>query len=734
MASAPPDPATRDTETSDPARDLRRFHLGAPSEGVAGLPPDHDLSPLLALTYRDTSRLRTDYPLFAPDPTGPAPSEIVDLGSTLQSLADTLGEERLVQDNVERVERVLRTLAAESPEPADARELLAAAIEAAGAAMELSEDDAVRWERLARRLVDALAPGRFLPLRPETPFDLLAHAVAAARKTAVEGFAPAARSGITLLRGLLGDDALVAENGAPSTSVLGVLGGQFIDPERLSKIIDTGAKHPPIDDQRRQRLAAEVTALETLLVDSPLPVCFAAGELAAGRERATWTSYETDDPCGAAAAHFDAVAEQTAVAIRAGRLARLLTDGRYEPARHDPWLNELDWRGFDATELAMLPTVAVLVDAEWLATDGLASLSSLLRSGRPVQIVVLAEPASQSGGDGYRFEPGYLGLAHREAFVSQTSVARPLHLAAAFRSSLAGHRTALHVVAAIDRDREPSAEWLRLAAALEGRAHPLFVYDPSAGVSWARRLDFTVNPAPDLPWPVETVDDASGEPQEIPFTFADYALLEPSLAPHFAEVPSDHPDHELAPLDEWLDMPADQAIHQIPFVRGASKDGHSCPLAITRRLAIAARDRLGFWQTLQELAGVRSEYADRAASQARAEAEARAATEREVLEARYRAEIDRARGEATREAADSMTAALLDLDVSVLAASPPSPGLALPTGSVDELAGALLELVTSTDGTLSSPPPPGAVDEIADQLLGLVEGSSETADPEEPAP
>jgi hypothetical protein len=152
----------------------------------------------------------------------------------------------------------------------------------------------------------------------------------------------------------------------------------------------------------------------------------------------------------------------------------------------------------------------VVVPAALVAGDGL-SLSRLLLSGRPVQILLLGHPAESPGAEaddalsGYRFEPGYLGISHREAVVQQTTIARPLHMLEGFAKGLHAAHTALHVVAVADGDRGAgaSADPLQfLAAALEGRAHPVFHYDPEAGETWSRRMAFHENPANDDDWPV----------------------------------------------------------------------------------------------------------------------------------------------------------------------------------------------------------------------------------------
>ena len=73
---------------------------------------------------------------------------------------------------------------------------------------------------------------------------------------------------------------------------------------------------------------------------------------------------------------------------------------------------------------------------------------------------------------------------------------------AGFRAALDSARPSLHLLAGrLDQtDDAPTLDaWLETGAALEGRAHPFFRYDPTAGSTWASRLDFSGNPAPEEP-------------------------------------------------------------------------------------------------------------------------------------------------------------------------------------------------------------------------------------------
>ncbi len=157
--------------------------------------------------------------------------------------------------------------------------------------------------------------------------------------------------------------------------------------------------------------------------------------------------------------------------------------------------------------------------------------------------------------------------------------------------------------------------------------------------------------------------DGSDDVLPLAFTFADFALLDPAYAAHFRAVPAAVPESELVPVAEHCAAPPEDDDHRVPFIWAVDGDHRLLRLAISRPLALACRDRLDFWRTLQELAGVRSEHVDRAVAQARADAEQRARQEREQLEAAHAAELEHLRRDAAEEVATRMTAALLEIDV-----------------------------------------------------------------------
>jgi hypothetical protein len=746
---AGPRPALpRETPLSaEEVRALRRFHLGAAAGGDSGeegsepRPVEPGMIAAALWPYRDPEALSTGFPLFLGPPATGEAALCLPAAELLARAARGAGiAGGPLAAELPRLERALAAaVAAARDGTGDARSTVAAAGAAVVATPATGGAGRGQLEADLGRLVDAIpAGGGWAALDVTLPLRL-------ARLAALDRLLPA--------WGAFGAEAAsLAERLAPllaggeAVDDLGGLGARFIDRGALTGLL-ARQRGRDLEPERRRRLERARAALAGFaagappepLLETPLGAAPSAPAALEG-----WRHAEADDVCAAAAERFDREAAALAEVLRAARLARLELAGDYDPALHGPWLERFDWQAFSRDELMLLPAVVAWLPADLAACAGMVALSRLLLSGRPVQVVVPVAPALNpgapvdSGGDpaerlaGYRFEPAYLGIAHREALVQQTAAARPLHAMEGFRRAARAACAALHVVAvpAEDAGAGGPGPHLLAAAALEGRAHPLFHYDPEAGPTWARRFDFAGNPAPAADWPryeLAAAAEEGGETAlETAFTFADYALLDPAFAPCFRALPPGAAAGELAPLADWLGFEAEDAPARIPFVWAIDGDGRLRRLAVSRALALACRDRLDFWRALQELSGARSEYAREAADRTREEVAESTRAERERLEARHAGELACAEREAAERLATRLTEMLLAPETGAIetaAGQAPTVLSGLAGGDAEQVAAVLLALVgpaLETDGDGAAAPADPRVERTARQLLAAL--------------
>lgn len=669
---------------------LRHFHLGDPAAKEQLESIGDDYLPALLDPYRDSSRLRYDYPLFLFPPHTKEVYQTAEelacpLSHWLQQTASAFAPEdnmaRVLKDHLPWMEHHVRKLLQQREGPVDTGATLAESSRALLAHLELVEPDRERLEKDVEQLLQAVPEGAQLLGYGRYPaVHLMIHAVRSQISLLQTRFQDRVNQCLRGLKELLEIEwSKSVESIEPKLARDSVgLGGDRFDPAMLSAVMDHSYGTHRMSEKRRERIGQAIEIMESWEPD-PVLVRF----LHIGTLTDPWVQ-EVDfceeiadsDPCAKAMDIFDREAEKLTAVFGAVRIAQLEIDGVYAPEIHDPWFANFDWEAFSQEELRLVPSVIALGSADQVAGEGLRTFSQLLSSGRPVQILirVLAHANPGAGLDGdpfqsYRTELSYLGVSHRQAAVYQSSAARHRHLLQCYLSSLDASRTSLHVINTGQRTPGrllPLNAWLVAGAAIESRAHPFFRINPEAGDSAAKRMDFSDNPQQDIDWPLHPFqyldDNGNNVSTELAFTFADYALLIEGLRDHFRLIPAGCDSDGLVSMQEYLAMKPEQAYRYVPFVWAIDGNAMLHRLVISRELALACRDRLNYWHTLQEMAGVRNRYVDMAVKKTREDERKLAQEERERLLSEHAEELERVRNNAAGEAMQRLTDVLLGLD------------------------------------------------------------------------
>lgn len=675
---------------SDALAVLRRQSLGLTENEAVTRP----LVPAALFPYQNAEKVRTDYPLLLlPNASDRA----------LQPLADTLAQSlsgvqaqgrpaRIVADNLLRLERLVRRRVQDVTEPISAHVVLRDSADSLVSELGLDAANATTL-RTDLETMTAWLPeeSRILNLFCDTDLFLLWHAAVRELALRRQTFRLELEAHVHALERLLEVEASGTSDTLTAEALQRSMGAEdLVDAGALLGLLGNSRGSEAMSLERRGRIERSVVVLRKYL-DAEHGSLLLLGRESFASELSALPGVETrrsDQPIVEASVAFDEQMLRFIEVFRALRVARLELEqpgGAYLPPRHDAWLSSLDWQALTREELLVLPWVVAVEDASRVAGEDLHGLSRLLLSGKPVHVVTRVDPAQNPGAtsdhdfSSFRMELGYFAISLREALVVQSMTASPEHLYKSLVRAASSTRTSLLLVAQ-GPQRGVAAElgyWLGMHAALESRAHPFYVYDPEGGPTWARRVDFSGNPNPEVDWPVYSLDRALGdaEPKSStqPFTFADFALLNEAFAKHFILVPDTcRGDESLVNVEEYLRKPGSEAVHFIPFIWAVDASGRAQQVAITRQLALACRDRLGFWRTLQELAGIRNEHVETAVARAREQAEAKARQERDRLEASHAEELNQVRQNAAAEVMQRLAAALLDLDPATLA-SPQGP-------------------------------------------------------------
>jgi hypothetical protein len=670
-------------DSADVLTILRRFHFGEPVATAETAKPTGDILPALLNPYRDASAIRYQYPLYlAPtDGTGQAAlakpaSEF--LFDTLETLAPADADAKILKDNLPWVERHIREQLKRS-DFVDARKAIASAAAAMRKQLDLNESSREALAADLERLEGAVAESAFfLGYGPHSSLHLLVHAIRDRQAHRREEFRQQVDRLVHGLRSLLEVEKAKAI-GANKAGSDKSAASQYLDTGTLSGMLGQRA-HGSVDmpEERRGRIERALEALQAWK-DDPVLVRF-VGKL----DDPSFTKLpvldviESDDPCATATDIFTQDAELFARLFAAARIAALEIDGNYKPAIHDSWFAGFDWQAFSDEEMQLVTRVVALVSADHLAGPGLPAFSHLLGSRLPVHVLTWVRaydnPAVRPGEgpfDAYRFELAYFGIGHRQVVVAQSSAARHEDLLAGFLCALDSNRTSLHLInrGTQTRTKEPLLDpWFVASAALESRAHPFLLVNPDGGDHAAERVSFAGNPQADSDWPVETLEycgmDGETTEMDLAFTFADYALLMPALHDHFRMVSPGFESPDLVTVDAFLEADEDSVDGLVPFVWGIDTDGVLSRLVVSRALVFACRDRLNYWHTLQELAGVQNFYVEEAIDRIIKEQQAAIDAEREQLKKDHEEQLENVRSEAASEAMGQLVDVLMGADLS----------------------------------------------------------------------
>jgi pyruvate-ferredoxin/flavodoxin oxidoreductase len=346
-----------------------------------------------------------------------------------------------------------------------------------------------------------------------------------------------------------------------------------------------------------------------------------------------WVSHLFQDSPSVAVGLFEGHMRKMADGFINIRRAQKLLSGRYDAASDEAAFANFDWVQFTDDEFALCPPLFAVGGDGAMMDIGFQNLSRVMASGKPIRVVVVDTQATSSGGgqgcsagfrgqapdvtdsgqgrqgkEEYRKELALISMAHRGAFVMQSSQATPSHLFKHLLRGLQVRRPAVFILNApcprewgIAQDSAPEAARL----ALESRAVPNIVFDPERGATFSECLDLDGNPSPEDRWSSRELVyvDAEGESQKmtLPLTIADWALGEERFREHFSE-PNDA--NGLVPFHEYLDLDDDEREDATPFIYTVDADKRLGRMCVSDELVDLAEERLRYWAQLRELAGV----------------------------------------------------------------------------------------------------------------------------------
>ncbi|MEW6647842.1 MAG: 2-oxoacid:acceptor oxidoreductase family protein [Pseudomonadota bacterium] len=349
-----------------------------------------------------------------------------------------------------------------------------------------------------------------------------------------------------------------------------------------------------------------------------------------------WTSNLFQDSPSMAMGLFEGHMVKMADGFKAIRMAELELEGKYNPEVHQPFFRQFDWKDFSDDEWLLCPPVVAVGGDGAMYDIGFQNLSRALASELPIKVMVVdTQVYSNTGGQActsgfisqvadmspygknwkgkteIRKEVGLIGVAHRGAYIMQSSTSNVTHLLEGYIDGLNSRRPAMfniyttcqpeHGVGDDASDRQGKL-------AVESRAYPLFRYDPDQGTTFPECFDLEGNPSLESDWPMYTLDyvDENGRKDklEVPMTFADFAVTEGRFRKHFKKAPRETWSDDMVPFHEFLAMDEDEREGRFPFIWAVDAKNRLNRVLCSQEIVLAAEERRDFWRQLKSIAGL----------------------------------------------------------------------------------------------------------------------------------
>lgn len=588
---------------------LRAFHIAG--KGLEHAAPDEPLRPALLDRLPQLPRLESEYPVYLAPRQLPRP-----LVEFFKGIVERqAGAFPIIADHLPLIARAFQE-SAQGLDHVAIGHVAEAALASVAASLESLRIDEQQLEKEIARLRKELAQEAWIvPFTARAAPILYAAAVESSRGKARERFIESVKECRDRLKELLVlDDGHSPDASSPESlsASLGMEANAFFSTDVLAEALHrpAAALHR-MEPERRLRCEAALVTLEDALEraeNEPALYFFSGGDDPPAVSPIRAEFRHSQNAFADALDFCEQKLNQIAITLRALRTARLEVQSAYEPSIHDDLLERFDWQAADAYELAVLPAIVVLESAERLAETSLTNFGRALRSGLPVQILVEATGLSAAALNGFVPDLGYLSIAHREAFVLQSSLGRLDHLVAGLAAMASSLRTAVAIVSVPPAETETDQAWTETLLMYLSRAFPVYRYDPDLGESWPERFALLTDPLKSFEAPVSLplTNPAGGVAESVDMLTAVHAIaVSRRFGSQFRLVPNPAWDNEQMELCEYLDKYTQRPPLAIPFLWVLDLEGNPQRAVMTREAVNLCRERARSWRIYEELAAIR---------------------------------------------------------------------------------------------------------------------------------
>jgi uncharacterized Fe-S cluster protein YjdI len=576
------------------------FHLTGRRTGAALEPVDQaELRPALLAHYRDLTTLRYDFPLVLADEDEAFVESLSDVcDRVLRTVAQGDDADR-VSRHVLRLEQAIRSTVASGTRGS------LSALWTVAAADVAAQGDADVSNSLERAEAALHLDGEVVDCDADLPTHLLTHAWRLIQARKARAFQANADALVRRLKDILGADLAYSADGCRPDRLRAAVGGadrDELDFDALSRVLTTAAPVSTLSASRRRRIQHAIQALES---QTFIPA----------------SSFTFSRPSAALAAYRDRL-PAVAAFVSAMAVAELETAQAYREDRHDALFAHASPDQLAPEDLAAFPDYFVSVNSRDLDPVEQSALLEMLAAGLPVKVLLQWD-------DLFEYSPagdGHVGLDARSrqiatmamgagnAYVAQAPGSFLYQMRRQLVAGMAFQGPALFSVftgAGLRTGGLPP--YLAAAAALESRAFPACVFDPSAGSDWGSRFSLDGNPHVEQDWPAHPLAYEDGRHQRgstsLAFTLADFMALDSRSARYLARVPAPEQPDAFASVAAAAAAPPAVSAGTVPAIWLIDRNLVVRHALVDERLLREVRRCRDHWRSLQQLAGTRTTVA-----------------------------------------------------------------------------------------------------------------------------
>ncbi|MCP4009382.1 MAG: pyruvate ferredoxin oxidoreductase, partial [Proteobacteria bacterium] len=345
-----------------------------------------------------------------------------------------------------------------------------------------------------------------------------------------------------------------------------------------------------------------------------------------------WTNNLFQDSPSMAMGIFEGHMAKMADGFKLIRRVELELSGKYDAVEHDAFFTYFKWNQFSDEEWKLCPPVVAVGGDGAMYDIGFQNLSRALASGVPVKILVLdTQVYSNTGGQActsgfvsqvadmspygkvskgkeeIRKEISLIGMAHRSAFVLQSTQAHVTHLLEGFIDGLNSRRPALFNIYATCQPEHGVGDDMsdiQNKLVVDSRAYPLFRYDPDAATSLAEAATLEGNPSIEEDWigyDISYLEDGIEKTLNTSMTFADFAFTEGRFRKQFKAAPQESWNDDMMALVEFLKLENDEREGLYPYIWAVDGKNQLNRILVSAEMVAACEERQTFWQQIKSL-------------------------------------------------------------------------------------------------------------------------------------